>query len=118
MDRRGRTLHLFEKDRRGESACSGACATEWPPLVADAQPTAADGARASLLGTTRRSDGARQVTYNGQPLYRFTGDIQTGQTNGQGLRAFGAGWFVISPAGAKVELGGSSQPGQPRYGGE
>ena len=118
VDRRGRTLYLFEKDGRGESACSGACATEWPPLVARRRATAAGSARASLVGTTERSDGRRQVTYHGHPLYRYVGDSQPGQTTGQGSRAFGARWFVVSPAGDKVELSGSSQSSQSPYGGE
>ena len=116
VDRGGRTLYLFEKDRRSTSACSGACARYWPPLIARGKPTAAGSVRASLLGTTRRSDGSRQVTYRGYPLYRFAGDTEPGQTTGQGSRAFGAGWFVLSPAGERVELDSVDQPTQPRYG--
>ena len=118
VDRRGRTLYLFQKDARGESACSGPCAMEWPPLVAGGRPTAAGDARASLLATTLRSDGRRQVTYQGHPLYRYVGDTQPGQTTGQGSRAFGARWFVVSPAGEKVELRGSSLSSQSPYGGQ
>jgi predicted lipoprotein with Yx(FWY)xxD motif len=118
VDRRGSTLYLFEKDRRGESACSGACALEWPPLITRGKPTAAGTAQGSLLGTTRRGDGSRQVTYRGHPLYRFAGDTRPGQTAGQGLRDFGAGWFVVSPAGATVDRDSASQPSQPRYGGQ
>jgi predicted lipoprotein with Yx(FWY)xxD motif len=118
VDGRGRTLYVFEKDTRGKSACSSACAAEWPPLIARGEPTAAGGAQGSLLGTTRRGDGTRQVTYSGHPLYRFTGDTRAGQTAGQGLQDFGAGWFVVSPEGQKVGLGSSSRPSQPRSGGQ
>lgn len=118
VDRRGRTLYLFEKDRAGESACSGACATEWPPLLAAGRSTAAGSARSSLLGTTQRSDGRRQVTYHGHPLYRYVGDTQPGQTTGQGSRAFGAAWFVVSPAGAEVERSATTQPSQSPYEGQ
>ena len=118
VDRRGRTLYLFEKDRRGESACAGACALEWPPLITSGRPTAAGMAQGSLLGTTRRSDGSRQVTYSGHPLYRFEGDTRPGQTAGEGLRDFGASWFVVSPAGGKVELGGGSQSSESPYRGQ
>ena len=117
VDDHGRTLYRFEKDRRGESACAGGCALEWPPLITRGKPTAAGTAQGSLLGTTRRSDGSRQVTYDGHPLYRFEGDTQPGQTGGQGLRDFGASWFVVSPAGEKVDRDNPSQPTQPGYGG-
>jgi predicted lipoprotein with Yx(FWY)xxD motif len=106
VDLRGRTLYLFEKDRHGKSACAGQCATFWPPLIAAGKPRAAAGARASLLGTTKRADGRLQVTYNHHPLYRFAKDTKKGQTNGEGLDAFGAEWYAVSPAGAAVEKGG------------
>jgi predicted lipoprotein with Yx(FWY)xxD motif len=57
----------------------------------------------SLLGKTTRQDGTRQVTYNGHPLYYFAGDTKPEETKGQGLNAFGAGWYVVSPAGDKIE---------------
>src|SRR4051794_36280449 len=53
----GRTLYLFGKDRNGKSACSGQCATFWPPLITSGKPRVNGGARASLVGTTRRTDG-------------------------------------------------------------
>jgi predicted lipoprotein with Yx(FWY)xxD motif len=107
VDSRGRTLYLFGKDRKGKSSCAGMCATFWPPLIASAKPRAAGGVKASMLGTTKRSDGRLQVTYNHHPLYRFAKDTKKGQTNGEGLNAFGAEWYAISPAGAKVEKEGS-----------
>jgi predicted lipoprotein with Yx(FWY)xxD motif len=102
VDSRGRTLYLFGKDRNGKSACSGKCASFWPPLIAAGKPRAGAGTRASLLGTTRRADGRRQVTYNHHPLYRFVKDTKKGQTNGEGVNAFGGVWDAVSPAGAKV----------------
>jgi predicted lipoprotein with Yx(FWY)xxD motif len=103
VDTRGRTLYLFEADRGRTSACYGKCGAAWPPLVTSARPTAAAGAKASLLGTTARKDGRLQVTYRGHPLYFFAGDTKPGQTKGQDVRAFGGEWYVVSPAGAKVE---------------
>jgi predicted lipoprotein with Yx(FWY)xxD motif len=79
------------------------CATFWPPLIASGKPVAAAGAKASLLGTTRRADGRRQVTYNHHPLYTFAKDTKKGQTNGENLDAYGGEWYAVSPAGAKVE---------------
>ena len=107
VDSRGRTLYLFEKDARGHSACAGACAGFWPPLLTRAKPIAGHGAKQALLGVIRRSDGTRQITYGGHPLYRFAPDTRPGETNGQGLHDFGAGWYVLSPAGAKIESDGS-----------
>ena len=66
------------------------------------RPVAGSGIQASKLTTTRRSDGKRQVVYNHHPLYRFVADTKAGDTNGQGLTAFGASWFVVSPAGSQI----------------
>src|SRR5262245_10970143 len=107
VDGRGRTVYLFEPDSRGHSACTGACAAYWPPLLVRGKAVAGRGAKKSLLGITRRADGSRQVTYAGHPLYHFVQDTKAGQTNGQGLQDFGGGWYVLSPAGKKIEKAGS-----------
>jgi predicted lipoprotein with Yx(FWY)xxD motif len=116
VDGRGRTLYLFEKDKRGKSACSGQCATYWPPLIASGKPLAAAGVKASLLGTTKRADGRLQVTYNRHPLYTYVQDTRKGQTNGEEVDAFGAEWYAISPAGTKVEKKAASSAPAPGYG--
>jgi predicted lipoprotein with Yx(FWY)xxD motif len=103
VDGRGRTLYLFMKDKRGKSACTGQCAGYWPPLIASGKPVATGGAKASLLGTTKRADGRLQVTYNRHPLYTFVKDTGKGQTNGEEIAAFGAEWYALSPAGTKVK---------------
>ena len=108
VDSRGRTLYLFARDRNGKSACSGSCAVYWPPLIATGKPRAVAGAKASLLGTTRRADGRLQVTYRHHPLYRYAADTAKGQTSGQGLNASGGKWWVLSPAGNKIVKSGSS----------
>jgi predicted lipoprotein with Yx(FWY)xxD motif len=102
VDSHGRTLYLFAKDKKGKSACSGACAAYWPPLLASAKPHAVAGVKASLLGRTRRADGRMQVTYRHHPLYKYAGDMGRGQTNGQSLDDFGGEWWVLSPAGNKI----------------
>lgn len=103
VDGRGRSLYLFEKDTRGRSACSGVCASYWPPLLTSSKPIAIKGAKPSLLGSIRRADGKRQVTYAGHPLYFFSGDTKRGQTNGEGLKDFGAGWYVLTSSGKKID---------------
>jgi len=111
VDGHGRTLYLFAKDKRSKSACSGACAAYWPPLIASSKPHAFAGAKQSLLGRTRRADGRLQVTYRHHPLYRFSGDTKKGLTSGQGLDDFGGKWWVVSPAGNKIVTGGSTGTG-------
>ena len=86
----GHTLYLFKADVGTKSACTGACATAWPPLLATGKPTAGTGLTASKLGTTARPGGTHQVTYNGHPLYLFIKDKKPGDVNGQGVTAFGA----------------------------
>jgi predicted lipoprotein with Yx(FWY)xxD motif len=99
----GRTLYLFGNDRNGKSACSGQCAVFWPPLLTTGKPGVAGGAKASLIGTTKRADGRLQVTYNHHPLYTFVKDKKAGQTNGEGVNAFGTTWDAISPAGITIK---------------
>jgi len=90
VDAQGRSLYLWVADKGSMSTCSGACAQAWPPLTTTGKPQAGTGAKASLLGTTKRSDGTLQVTYGGHPLYSFAGDSGPGQTAGQGNEGFGA----------------------------
>jgi predicted lipoprotein with Yx(FWY)xxD motif len=101
-DGTGRTAYLFGKDTHSRSACSGICATYWPPLLTNGKSIAVKGAKTSLLGSIRRADGSRQVTYAGHPLYFFSGDTGRGQTNGEGLQDFGASWYALAPTGKKI----------------
>jgi predicted lipoprotein with Yx(FWY)xxD motif len=102
VDRQGRTLYLFERDSRTMSACTGACAVSWPPLRVRGTPLVGSGAKSSDVGRTARADGISQLTYDGHPLYTFVNDKNSGDTNGEGIDAFGGSWFAVSPAGAKV----------------
>jgi predicted lipoprotein with Yx(FWY)xxD motif len=113
VDARGRTLYLFEKDRKGMSACDTACVKFWPPLVSRATPRAGKGVHKSMLGISKRQDGRRQVTYAGHPLYTFVGDKSAGQTSGEGLTNFGAPWDALAASGRAVE---PSQPSSGGYG--
>ena len=116
MDGKGRTLYLFTKDTGKQSNCSGACASNWPPYTAASKPAAGSGVSASAISLVKRSDGAKQVTLDGHPLYYFTGDQSAGQQNGQGVDEFGAKWWTVAPSGASVmaaakSSGGSSSAG-------
>jgi predicted lipoprotein with Yx(FWY)xxD motif len=101
VDAEGRTLYAFTKDSGGQSSCYGDCAATWPALALTVQgvPAAGDGVQAALVALTDRRDGSAQVTYKGMPLYRFSGDQQPGDTNGQGV---GGSWFMVAPDGALV----------------
>lgn len=101
-DSSGRTLYMFGKDTGSSSSCSGACSTEWPPLKTSGPATATGGAQSSMLGTTKRSDGATQVTYAGHPVYTFLEDRSPGQTKGEGLNAFGGVWTAVAADGSSI----------------
>ncbi len=111
VDSQGRTLYLFAKDTGTQSECSGACAGAWPPLMVTGKTTVGDGADASLVGSTMRSDGGEQVTYAGHPVYLFSGDQNPGDTNGEGVVAYGASWYAVSPAGDQITAPASSGTG-------
>jgi predicted lipoprotein with Yx(FWY)xxD motif len=111
VDSHGKTLYLFEKDSGTRSACTGAGAAAWPPLRASHKPVVSSGASPSMVTTAPRSDGAPQVVYHGRPLYLFSGDKNPGDTNGQGVTAFGGAWYAVSPAGNMVTGAGSGSSG-------
>jgi predicted lipoprotein with Yx(FWY)xxD motif len=97
------TVYMFEGDKGSSSSCSGACASVWPPVTTSGSPAASGGAMSADLGTITRSDGTTQVTYKGHPLYFFARDKDSGDAYGQGVKGFGADWYVLSPAGSKVD---------------
>lgn len=109
-DGTGLTLYVFFEDSEGMSTCYDACADNWPPLITEGAPTAEGGADQVLLSTTERDDGSMQVTYDGQPLYLYSGDSQPGDANG-----FGQGnvWYPVSPDGAPMDVAGHAGHSEP-----
>ena len=98
----GRALYAFTRDRRGgPSRCYGDCAAAWPVYYAKGVLTAASGARKALLGTVRRRDGRRQVTYNGWPLYYYAHE-RAGEVKCQNVQTHGGTWLVVRPNGTLV----------------
>ena len=90
----GFTVYWFAKDTATNSACSGACAAAWPPVMG--MPQAASGVKLTgKLGEIKRADGSMQATYDGHPLYLFAGDSKPGQVNGNAVDGFGALWYAI-----------------------
>ncbi|MDQ3399112.1 MAG: superoxide dismutase family protein [Deinococcota bacterium] len=98
-DAAGMTLYLFLNDSENTSNCYDQCAENWPPLLSEGEPEAAEGVDASLIGTAERTDGSTQVTYNGWPLYYFARDENPGDISGQDV---GEVWYVVSPEGERV----------------
>ena len=107
-DGSGRAVYLWAKDTGDASMCSGACAGAWPPVTTTGAPTASGSAAASDLGTITRSDGTKQVTYDGHPLYYYAGDSGAGMASGQGSDNFGAKWWLVTPSGSDVTAAVSS----------
>jgi predicted lipoprotein with Yx(FWY)xxD motif len=103
VDGKGRTMYLWEADKHGTSTCTGACAAAWPPVTVTGTPQAGTGVDQAKLGTVKRADGTEQLTYSGHPLYYFVGDASTGVAHGEGSKAFGADWYVVSASGAKID---------------
>jgi predicted lipoprotein with Yx(FWY)xxD motif len=103
VDSKGFTLYDFHKDKGGKSACYGACAKVWPPLLSEGKPQAGEGAMAAKLGTTERKDGTLQVTYAGWPLYTYEADVKPGDANGNDIDSFGAEWYALQPSGEEAE---------------
>lgn len=96
----GMTLHLYDPDAQGASTCYDQCAQAWPPLLADdGAPAAGDGVDAALLGTTERTDGGVQVTYDGWPLYYWAQDDAPGDATGQGVNDV---WWVLDASGEPI----------------
>ena len=103
FDGKGRALYAFTRDRRGgASRCYGACARAWPVYFAGSRLVAGKGVKRSLIGTVRRRDGRRQITYDGRPLYYYVGDKSAGQVSCQNVAEFGGTWLVMRPSGALV----------------
>jgi predicted lipoprotein with Yx(FWY)xxD motif len=97
------TVYLFEGDKGAGSSCTGSCAAVWPPVTTAGNASAAGSAISADLGTIARSDGTKQVTYKGHPLYYFAKDGDSGDAYGQAISSFGADWYVVSPSGSKVD---------------
>lgn len=97
-DDAGEALYLFDADTTTRSTCYDACAVAWPPLLAKKEPTVSSALDPGLVGTTKRTDGTRQVTYNGHPLYYYVGD-SPGVIKCQNIFEYGGNWLVVKPNG-------------------
>jgi predicted lipoprotein with Yx(FWY)xxD motif len=91
-------IYMFENDRPDKSRCYGACAEAWPPVLTDGRPRAGRGIAPELLGTTRRRNGDRQVTYAGRPLYTYAHEGR-GEVFCHDVELNGGYWWVLDPEG-------------------
>jgi predicted lipoprotein with Yx(FWY)xxD motif len=98
------TVYVWDADKSSKSTCYGACAKVWPAVTTTGMPQISGGVSSSMLGTTKRTDGTTQVTYNGHPLYYFAKDGDSKDAYGEGSKAFGAGWYVMQPNGHDIDL--------------
>ncbi len=99
-DADGNTLYLFVPDNQSDSVCYDECEASWP--IVSELAIVGDGLDASLLGTTERTTGDTQATYNGWPLYYFANDATVGDTNGQGANDV---WYVLDSLGDAIGAG-------------
>lgn len=100
FDSRKQAIYIFEKDPKGKSVCYGACARAWPPVYTDGDPVARKGVKASLLGTVKRRNGKRQVTYAGNPLYYYVNE-RPGEVRCHNVNLNGGLWWVVGPNGKR-----------------
>jgi predicted lipoprotein with Yx(FWY)xxD motif len=102
VNQTGRALYLFTEDEQnsGTSACTADCATTWLPVTVKGVPAAGSGVNTGMLGTIKREDGTLQATYNGWPLYYYSGDRSVGAITGQGVDN---SWFLISATGNAIQ---------------
>jgi predicted lipoprotein with Yx(FWY)xxD motif len=101
--RKRRAVYLLEADKGSASGCTGACASVWQPVTSAGAPAAKGSASGAEVGVTGRADGTREVTYHGRPLYFFARDSDPSDAYGQGLKSFGAGWYVLAPSAKKID---------------
>lgn len=97
------TVYMFVADHRKGSTCYGQCAAAWPPVTTTQRPQAQGSAIPEKLGTITRSEGVKQVTYDGYPLYYYSPDSTESDITGQGVNSFGALWYVLSPGGEVIK---------------
>jgi predicted lipoprotein with Yx(FWY)xxD motif len=114
VDGTGRTLYVFDKDTAtpSKSNCNGDCAAMWPPVLAGSGTPQLDGVDASTVGTVTRTDGRKQLTLGGMPLYQFANDSLAGDVKGQ---AVGGVWWVVGPDGKKITTTQDSDSGNSGY---
>ncbi len=101
FDDTGQAIYLFDVETTSKPRCYGSCATAWPPVLTDGAPVAGDGVQQSLLGTTRRTDGTTQVTYDGHPLYLYAHEGKY-EVKCHDIFLNGGTWYAVQPDGHRA----------------
>jgi predicted lipoprotein with Yx(FWY)xxD motif len=102
----GKTVYTLVDSSGKPVACTSGCLAVWPPVPTTGTPTGVTGVTATLTAVAA-SDGSTQAAANGDPLYYYSGDSGTGQSNGQGLMSFGGTWYALQPSGQRVSSSGT-----------
>ncbi|MEK7626212.1 MAG: hypothetical protein AAB423_02560 [Patescibacteria group bacterium] len=102
FDSRGQAIYIWELEKSTKAECYGDCAKAWPPVVTSGSPVASSGINSELLGTTERTDGTTQVTYNGHPLYYYAHE-KVGEVKCHNVSTHGGLWWVIQPGGVRAK---------------
>lgn len=102
FDSRGQAIYIWEVEESSTAECYGSCAEAWPPVLTDGLPVAKGDVKSELLGTTKRTDGTLQVTYNGHPLY-FYANENPGEVECHNIKTHGGLWWVIQPSGVRAD---------------
>jgi predicted lipoprotein with Yx(FWY)xxD motif len=101
FDSKRQAIYLFDRETTKRARCYGECAQAWPPVYAKGEPRLGPGLKRSLLGTTKRRDGRRQITYGGQPLYYYAHE-GAGQVLCHDIFEYGGLWLVVKRNGDPV----------------
>ena len=102
FDGAGQAIYIWELEESDRAECYDDCAVAWPPVLTDGMPSATGSVSSDLLGTTKRTDGSTQVTYNGHPLYYYAHE-GVGEVKCHNISTHGGLWWVIQPSGVRAE---------------
>jgi len=101
FDATGQAIYFFDVETTTEPRCYRACADAWPPVLTDSAPLAGEGVKAALLGTTQRTDGTTQVTYDGHPLYAYAHEDKH-EVECHDVFLNGGTWYAVQPGGHRA----------------
>lgn len=102
FDEKGQAIYIWQVEESMTAECYGDCAEAWPPVLTDGAPIASGDVKSELLGTTKRTDGTTQVTYNNHPLYYYAHE-GVGEVKCHNVSTHGGLWWVVQPSGVRVE---------------
>lgn len=102
FNEKNQAIYIWEREKSAKPECYGNCAEAWPPVLTNGKPQASGDVNGDLLGTTERTDGSLQVTYNGHPLYYYAHE-GPGEVKCHNVSTHGGLWWVIQPSGNRAD---------------